>query len=212
MKYLFLVFALLCMAHTNCQDTEPVESNPIVLTPASEGDTYTVVDGHLVKTYGGAALNPVIYNEPPTLNEDNAVFLLAYVGGAAARSGEDTRNGLNYGIEAHGVIKQGYNFGIDFGLGIGYTSLSLPGGKIADVDASASVGFTDNKYISAGVRFSYAATKGMVSPAAYLTLTYPVSDRLSVVGRGTLGVDVTTGKTNYTTGRGQIGVAYSLVR
>lgn len=139
------------------------------------------------------------------------VFAVAYVGGTAANVDDDTRNGLNYGAELHFVLKQDVRFGVDFGLGAGYSSLSLPKGKTADLTLSASVGFTDNKYISGGMIFYYDSTEGNVSPNAYLAFTYPIADRVDIFTRGSLGVFVTPDNNNYLSGRGQVGVTYSLV-
>lgn len=164
MKYLFLIFALFCASHTNCQTT---------------GDDF---------------------------------YLLAYAGGASSNIEGQNRNGINYGLEAHVILKESERFGFDLGGGLGYTSLSMPGGKMQDVAVHASAGLTDNRYVSAGVRLSYGAVDGLISPSVYAALTYPVNDRLNLFGRGLLAVDIIPSKNTYVAGRAHVGVAYYLNR
>lgn len=141
-----------------------------------------------------------------------AAFAVAFVGGNAAVVDSVSRNGLSAGAEFHIVLKQEANFGVDFGFGVGYNSLSLPGGASRDMSVTASVGFTDCKYVSGGISFAYDAFRGSVSPAIYLALTYPVSDRVSLFGRGSLGLWVLPEGENFMVGRGQIGAAYHLAK
>lgn len=216
MRLILLLFSLLLVAAVFGQNAPA-----IILDANSEGDVYVVRDGSLVRDISNFETERVAPTSKtwPSRSEvkrspDNSVFLLAFAGGAGSVDSEDRpRNGIDFGAELHVVLKQDSRFGIDFGGGVGYTSLSASGGKIADAAFHTTFGFTDCKYVSGGARFSYSMRAGVVSPAAYLALSYPLNDRLSLVGRGTFGVDVLPGRAgNYTTGRAQIGVAYHLVR
>lgn len=214
MRNLFLLFALICAVSVSGQTLASGSTMTSIYDPAQ------IDSGAVARFYAHVTPVPVydpvetsVETSESLTSENSSVFLVAYVGGAAARRDGDVRNGLNYGIEAHVVLKTDPDFGVDFGLGAGYTSLSLPGGANRDFAVDASVGFTDNTYVSGGVRFSYAATSGVVSPAVYLALTYPISDKVSVFTRGSIGIDVLPeNEFNYTTGRGQVGVSYYPLR
>lgn len=132
--------------------------------------------------------------------------LQAEYGGNYAIVDENPLTGINSTIRGTIQYPLESGFSLELSAGVGYTSLS---NTFKSTVGQVGFGFNQSNILSAGLLVQFMDKSDALSSGGYAQFNIPVADKVDIIARGSLVVNVLELQNNPTVAQGSVGVKYN---